>query len=191
MKNWQAVATPAQSVCVCVPLCGGEGGRPRRRRHDAHTPLTPQAKDCHTYAHAPRSRARQETAHRMRGGTPVVRLDRVTGPGRNHPEMVCMWYRGVGRPDRTPLEARVGASPIVCVCWLACVASVCVVQRAALLALAAVVAVASSQAVPTVDCPSPQAGTLAQFSAPLLNGTTVSLGQFVGTVTLIANVATY
>jgi hypothetical protein len=128
----------------------------------------------------------------MRGGARQDFRGRDGGDlSRNHPaEMVRMQNRGAGSPDRTPLEARVGASPIVCVCWLACAASVCVVQRAALLALA-VVAVASSQAVPTVDCPSPQAGTLAQFSAPLLNGTTVSLGQFVGTVTLIANVATY
>ena len=59
------------------------------------------------------------------------------------------------------------------------------------MALAACLAVAAGQSTPTVNCTSPLPGTLADYSAPLLNGTTISLSQFVGTVTLIANVATY
>ncbi len=60
---------------------------------------------------------------------------------------------------------------------------------------AAVVATAMascfSQSVPMVACPSPLAGTLYDYSAPLLNGTTVDFSQYAGKVVIVANVATY
>ena len=57
--------------------------------------------------------------------------------------------------------------------------------------VAAMCGLSAAQSVPTVNCTAPLPGSLADFSATLLNGTTISLAQFVGKVVIVANVATY
>ena len=53
------------------------------------------------------------------------------------------------------------------------------------LVLAALTGLVASQSVPTVNCTQPLPKTLADFSGTLLNGTSISLSQFVGNVTLV------